>query len=479
MLSIIIPSRHEPYLEKTIQSILETATGAIEILVVLDGSWCKPEEIVDDKRVIYIHYSTPKGMRNAINKGVSVAKGEYILKCDAHVMFDTGFDEVLVRDHQPYWVQVPRRYALAPEAWEIEDNPKYPIDYMYLDNELHGREWREKNKDPKLKDRKIDELMSAQGSCWFMTKEYFKMLRLMDEESYGMFWNEFQEIGLKTWLYQGKVMVNKNTWYAHFHKTETRGYNLSREDHKKAEEHMKKWFTDMAWVDQQRHPLSWLIARFQPVPTWEGDYKRKAVIDDEVMFWRKWLKGKRGEKHIKVRPLAKEVREMVGEKKQVRIADIGSGPASMIGYTMDGVEVDYVPSDLLAEEYKELYRYHNIEPYVYPEVQDMMNLSYPDNSFDIVYCRNAVDHCFDAKKAISEMIRICKPGGYVYLWHFKKVGKMMGYNGMHTWNIELTENGNCLYWSKTSKFLLSELDIGFENEEVVRSHNVIINKLHK
>jgi len=477
VISVIIPSRNEPYLEKTIQDILKKAKGEIEVIAVLDGYWEKAENIVNDKRVIYLHYSTPKGMRNGINNAVEIAKGEFILKCDAHVMFAPGFDTQLVADHQPYWVVVPRRFALDPVKWEIIPNSKYPIDYMYLDSNLHGVEWREKNT---ITDTlpKIDELMSSQGSCWFMTKAYFKMLRLLDEEKYGIFWNEFQEVGLKTWTYQGKVMVNKNTWYAHWHKTESRGYNLDRLDHDKAIVQVEKWKTNMAWLEQQRHPLSWLIKRFWPVPTWDKSYADKEVIDDEVMFWRKWLLGRRGEKHAKLRPLNKEIIEMIGDKKEVTIADIGSGPVSMIGYTCEGVKVNYVPSDLLAEEYKKLYEFHKLYPPVYPEYQDMTALTYKDKTFDIVHCRNAIDHSKDAHKSVSEMVRVCKKGGYVYLWHFKKVAKMMGYTGMHQWNIELTKNGDCSFYNKDRQFLLSEFG-EFKNQEIVKSHNVIISKLHK
>jgi len=66
--SIIIPSRNEKYLSQTIQSLLKNANETIEIIAVLDGYWCDPEEIVDDKRVVYLHYSESRGMREAITR---------------------------------------------------------------------------------------------------------------------------------------------------------------------------------------------------------------------------------------------------------------------------------------------------------------------------------------------------------------------------------------------------------------------------
>lgn len=477
MLSILIPSRNEKYLQKTILDILKKAKGEIEVIAILDGYWSPASEIVDDKRVRYVHYSRARGMRNAINKGVEVAKGEYILKCDAHVMFNEGFDLVLIRDYEENTVVVPRRYALDPEKWEIIPNPKYPIDYMYLDINLHGVEWREKNK---ITDTlpKIDDLMSSQGSCWFMSRKYYKMLDILDEENYGTFFNEFQEIGFKVWLYQGKVRVNKNTWYAHWHKTESRGYSIQGGEQEKAQAYTKKWMDNTAWIAQQRRPLSWLIERFWPVPTWSEEYKNRALIDETLIFWRQWMKKGRGADHLKLRPLIPPIAKMIGDKKEVSIADIGSGPINAIGYTKEGVKVNYVPSDLLANEYHVLYDYHKVTPPVRPEYQDMTKLTYKDESFDIVVCRNALDHCEDIYLALKEMVRICKKGGYVYLWHFTDVGEMMGYTGMHTWNLSRTKDGDCLIWGKNKKFMLSEIG-KFTNEIIKLRHDAIVSKFRK
>jgi glycosyltransferase involved in cell wall biosynthesis len=270
MVSIIIPSRKEPYLSKTIKDLLVKAKGEIEIIAILDGYWEKAEDIVIDPRVNYLHFATSKGMRACINSGVALARGEHILKTDAHCMFDKGFDEILVRDHRSNWVVVPRRYALDPEKWEREDNPKYPVDYMYLSKDLHGEVWNEKNKDESLKEIEIDDLMSSQGSCWFMEKGYYEWLELLDESNYGTFANEFQEIGLKCWLSGGDVKVNKNTWYAHWHKPKSvgRGYSLDGKQVEKAELFTRKWLTERNW-HKQSIKLNWLIEKFAPVPTWQ------------------------------------------------------------------------------------------------------------------------------------------------------------------------------------------------------------------
>lgn len=263
MISIILPSRNEPYLQQTINSLLENAIGEIEIIAVLDGYW--PDiPIKDDKRVILIHKSIPEGMRAGINSAVAISRGEFLMKADAHCAFSKGYDKILSEDCQQNQVMVPRRYALDVKNWKIEERTdnKYPMDYMDLDSTLHGVENRVKNNDPQLKNVLIDDLMSSQGSVWFMPKTLFKKLDLMDEEHWGTFWNEFQEIGLKAWLGGYEVKINKKCWYAHWHKSESRGYSLPSEQQIIGQNQTNKWLEmGKAW-DKQIYPIEWLFEKF-------------------------------------------------------------------------------------------------------------------------------------------------------------------------------------------------------------------------
>lgn len=268
MVSVVIPSRSEPYLHKTILDVLEKATENIEIIAVLDGWWPTPDLIVTDPKVSYIHFSQAQGMRNAINSAVSVAQGKYILKIDAHVMFEKGFDKVLKQDCKENQVIVPRRKRLNPEKWEVIEDGRLPIDYEYLDHtDLHGIKWDEKTRINWL--TPIDDIISAQGSCYFMHKDYFNYLELLDEKNYGSFFLEFQEISFKAWLSGGKVKVNKNTWYAHWHKTEGRGYSLDKNEREKAVKFLQLWKNKKAF-SKQIHPFSFIKEKFNDMPGWKN-----------------------------------------------------------------------------------------------------------------------------------------------------------------------------------------------------------------
>ena len=277
--SVIIPSRNEQFLPKTIDDLFAKATGEIEVIAVLDGYWPAPP-LANRDGLVLIHRSKPQGMRSGINAAAAIATGEYLMKVDAHCMFGEGYDEILQADCGRDWVAVPRRKRLDAENWCVQDVGKPDIDYIYLSYPddpkdwggpgLNGKLWNARNKDLALRDDMVVDLMSAQGSCWFMHRDYFYELELMDEASYGTFWNEFQEIGLKCWLSGGRVVRNKRTWYAHLHKGKRygRGYHLSRSVLAQGATYTKRWMTPgLAW-DKQTLPLSWLIERFWPVPSW-------------------------------------------------------------------------------------------------------------------------------------------------------------------------------------------------------------------
>ncbi len=280
--SAIIPSRNERFLPQTIDDLFAKASGDVEVIAVLDGYWPDPP-LKDRKNLIVIHRGRHRGMRAAINAAASIAKGEFLLKCDAHCMFNEGYDEVLKADCADNWVVIPARYSLDAENWVIAQTGKSRVDYHYLcfpypdkehDAGMHGVVWRDRahqrSGDPKYD---IDDEMSFQGSCWFMTKYHFdNFLHGMSEVGYGSFTQEPQEIGLKTWLGGGEIKVNKKTWYAHLHKGSRygRGYSLSSREIVRGHLWASRYWMTNQWEDRV-HDMEWLVDKFAPVPTWPED----------------------------------------------------------------------------------------------------------------------------------------------------------------------------------------------------------------
>lgn len=86
LVSIIIPVYNvERYLDRCIQSLLQQEYENIEILLIDDGSKDQSGKIcdsyIDDKRVNVFHQIN-KGLSEARNKGLDIAKGEYIAFVD-------------------------------------------------------------------------------------------------------------------------------------------------------------------------------------------------------------------------------------------------------------------------------------------------------------------------------------------------------------------------------------------------------------
>jgi glycosyltransferase involved in cell wall biosynthesis len=274
MLSVIIPSKNEKYLDATILDVLKNSRGDIEVIAILDGYDTKR---IDDPRVKYItlEKSDSNHKRQGVNEAVRQSKGEYVMALDAHCMVAEGFDLQLIKDHQPNWVQVPRRHRLDAENWCIQDqrDGRPPIDYEYLmwqgmlDNAFHGYKWDSRTLD--RKDILIDDILTMQGSTWFMTKEWYNKCGFMDIRYQG--WGqEAEEISFTTWKNGGRVVVNKNTWYAHLHKGKKYGrmYRLNYEENK-----LSYQYAHQLWIVENKEFFISLIEKFWPIPNWPSNWK--------------------------------------------------------------------------------------------------------------------------------------------------------------------------------------------------------------
>lgn len=286
--SIIIPSRHETFevspgmsiLQKTVEDIYKKARGDIEVIVAFDGE--PYQDFPDYPKLTRLHLPW-RGTKEAINSAVSVAKGEYILKTDSHCMFSDGFDEVLQEHMQDSWVVMPRMYILDAERWRWQDGRFY--DYFYLPCPFIDRKgfrfqagghWKERTSARIYKT--IDENMKLHGSCWFMNRDfYLDKLGGLDPNNGAGSWNgEDIEITMKTWLgpWDGKLMVNKNCWFAHMHrgKQRPREFRYSESECNRSANWTAEYWMNNSWAGQA-HKIEWLIDKFWPIPGWPENWK--------------------------------------------------------------------------------------------------------------------------------------------------------------------------------------------------------------
>lgn len=233
-LSVIIPSWKDPLLYKTIDSLLENSElgSELEIIPVLDGYWCE-KPIRDDKRIKILHLGNNRGMRGAINAGISISRGEFIMRTDEHCVFGKGYDRILTQSCEKNWIMTARRFYLDPVKWEVMDIP--PVDYEKLAIQSVGN-GKKFTGIPTYREGRgnimIDETQAMQGSMWLMPRKWWDdVIGELNTECYGSLLQDSHEMIFKTWREGGKLMVNKDAWFAHKSVEFPRTHNSSHLDH--------------------------------------------------------------------------------------------------------------------------------------------------------------------------------------------------------------------------------------------------------
>jgi hypothetical protein len=233
-----------------------------------------------DPNLKIFYNKEPIGSKRCINQLVKESTGKYIMKLDSHCMVSEGFDEIL-QNMEDNWVVTPRFYVLNAEEWKWQDERFY--DYFYLPCPLTdkkqfrfqaGGHWKDRTRE--RLDIPIDENMKLHGSTFFMSKWFFTNCLGELDYSFDESSGEDIEISLKTWLgpWNGKLMVNKNAWYAHMHKggQRPRGYHMGMPQIRNTYTYIANYWMNNSWKERT-HDLNWLIEKFMPVPTWPLDYK--------------------------------------------------------------------------------------------------------------------------------------------------------------------------------------------------------------
>ncbi len=231
LLSVVIPSYKDPLMVKTVDSLLANSElgDRLEIVVTLDGYW-PSFELRIDPRVRYVHLGKNRGMRGAINAGVAVSRGKFILRSDEHCTFGKGYDRILTETCQDNWIVTARRFYLDPVKWELMDMPYVDYEKLVIQDcggghfKFAGQRWNSRSKE--RKDVMIDETMAMQGSVWMMPRSWWdRVIGELQSEGYGTHIQDSHEMQFKTWQAGGKLMLNKNTWFAHKHRSFPRTHN--------------------------------------------------------------------------------------------------------------------------------------------------------------------------------------------------------------------------------------------------------------
>lgn len=313
-LSILVPSRNEMFLARTIEDILANIEADTEVIAVLDGAPADPP-IPQHERVNIIFLNESIGQRAAVNLACRLSRAKYVMKVDAHCSFDKGFDRKMLEtfaktgddvtmvpimrnlwafDWKCYHCGWKKYQGPTPQkcgqcgkgdrikrkvVWIGKHNPQstsYCFDssphFQYFEDWKHRPQY-----DKDKKEKRLTETMSLQGSCWMLTREKYWQLNICDE-NFGSWGSQGIEVAVKTWLSGGRVLVYHNTWYAHMFRTQGGDfgfpYPISGRDQRKAQSLARDLFFNNKW-QLQKYPFSWLLEKFWPVKGWtEEDLKK-------------------------------------------------------------------------------------------------------------------------------------------------------------------------------------------------------------
>lgn len=88
----------------------------------------------------------------------------------------------------------------------------------------------------------------------------------------------------RVWLSGYKCLVNKNCWYAHYHKGKNgKGYGFSSKQYEifmEAKEKGRQYAVDY-WLSTKdfKYDFAWLVDKFSPIPGWPDDWKARLEQD--------------------------------------------------------------------------------------------------------------------------------------------------------------------------------------------------------
>lgn len=200
-LSILIPSKDEELLHKTIQDVLAHIEGDTEIIVGFDG-WIKDTYIYDNPKIDWVIRHHGIGQRAMTNELAKISKAQYLMKIDAHCSFSQGFDVKLMAEMDDKTILSPMLLPLYPESWEI-NGKKQMLQFNF-------------GKDFVMQHTEGDEgeTMCLQGSAWMIERENYWKWNVCDE-SLGSWGGQAVELGIAAWLNGGRCKTTRSAYYGH------------------------------------------------------------------------------------------------------------------------------------------------------------------------------------------------------------------------------------------------------------------------
>ena len=238
VVSVLIPygEYDRKYLDRTINSLNETAVGRIEVLTAFDEN--------------------EEGHRVLTNRMAAKAKGRYLYRLDAHCKMSNEWDARMKSSCENHVIVKPILDGLDPETWQSRHRDQSII---VLDSRM-------RNVYPvickSIEERRLEEdTMSITGAAYMVTANYYWKSGVCDE-SYGRWGAAGLEWSLKTWLTGGRVLVRTDVVCAHlFRENGKTPFKMNEQEINDTYLRIgRKWRENRG--EGQTRTLSWLTEKF-------------------------------------------------------------------------------------------------------------------------------------------------------------------------------------------------------------------------
>jgi SAM-dependent methyltransferase len=197
----------------------------------------------------------------------------------------------------------------------------------------------------------------------------------------------------------------------------------------------------------QQHFLKWTRGIKDELEFWDGYFATKG---DQ---WPEDYKNRLDPK----REIEPWLMDRFNDPPSAKILDVGAGPLTVLGVMYEGQKLDITACDPLAPFYAQLIEKHDVKRPVPTQTAFAEDLTsfFRANTFDLVHCRNALDHSFDPIMGIGQMLAVAKIGGRAILRHMTNEAERAAYDGLHQWNFN-QEDGDFIVWNKAKRVNLQK-----------------------
>jgi hypothetical protein len=295
LVSVIITSRNEELLNRTIKNVQANAKGSIEFIIGLDGESeveylpvdgveFDNNGVIKQPNVIVLKYNEGVGRRVLINRASRLANGEFMLHIDAHCTMSTGWDTQLKADCGERDVLVCRLFSIAKDM-SRKSNRVY--EFGSISPEFKTNWWTQYRR--RIGNTRLAETMSFQGCGWFLRSDYWRKLGGFMEGLTHWGYNG-SELACLIWLhekYPGKILLHRDVYCGHYFRKKF-PYKFS----------WRRQVNVLTLKRRYGHKLKWLANKFKPVPGWEVLKAAVQATDKEaspalLTYCREWLNNVR------------------------------------------------------------------------------------------------------------------------------------------------------------------------------------------